>query len=88
MKAFDLFNEHNVAQATKILATIERYAECRNRFIDCLDFDALDDTTQREICMRDHYLEEQRMFGPLYLHHLNTLDTQRAAIAASIPLAA
>ena len=45
-------------------------------------------STQREICMEDHHLAEQISFGPIYLYHLETLEAQRAAIAASIPLAA
>ena len=84
----DLFDDRDIARATRKLAALQRHAERRDRFLDALDFDALDPQTQREICMEDHHLAEQISFGPIYLYHLETLEAQRAAIAASIPLAA
>ena len=88
MSHLKLFDERNPARAAVILANLRRHAERRDRFIDALDFDALDVKTRREICMEDHHLAEQLMFGPVYVHHLRTLEDQRAAIAASIQLAA
>lgn len=84
----DLFDDRDIARATRKLAALQRHAERRDRFLDALDFDALDPQTQREICMEDHHLAEQISFGPIYLYHLETLEAQRAAIAASIPLVA
>ncbi len=88
MTHLDPFATRDSDRATRILAELGRYADQRDRFIDALDFDALDLQTQREICMEDHHLAEQLAFGPIYIHHLRTLDAQRAEIAASITLAA
>ena len=88
MAHLDPFSTRDADRATRILAELGRFSDQRDRFIDALDFDALDPQTQREICMEDHHLAEQLAFGPIYIHHLRTLDEQRAAIAASITLAA
>ncbi|MEP3145478.1 hypothetical protein [Qipengyuania citrea] len=88
MTHLDPFATRDADHAARILTELGRYADQRDRFIDALDFDALDPQTQREICMEDHHLAEQLAFGPIYIHHLRTLEQQRAAIAATLPRAA
>ena len=88
MTDFGLFAEREPARAESILSNLDRHATRRNDFIDALDFDSLDTETQREICMEDHHIDEVLHFGPIYIHHLRTLEEQRASITASIPLAA
>ena len=88
MTHLDPFATRDIARAAAILAQLGRHAERREGFIDALDFDALDQQTQREICMKDHHLADQLAFGPIYLHHLRTLERQRAEITASISNAA
>ena len=88
MTDFGLFAEREPSRAATILSDLDRHATRRNAVIDALDFDALDTQTQREICMEDHHIDESLQFGPIYIHHLRTIEEQRAAIIASIPLAA
>ncbi|GGD81857.1 hypothetical protein [Croceicoccus mobilis] len=88
MTDFGLFAERDIARANQKLDQLKRHAERRDRFIDALDLDALDAKTAFAILQEDDDLAENIAFGELYIHHIATLETQRAEIAASIPLAA
>jgi len=88
MTDFGLFAERDIARANRKLEQLKRHSERRARFIDSLDLDALDANTAFAILQDDDDLAENIAFGELYIHHITTLETQRAQIAASIPLAA
>ena len=88
MKDFGLFTERNAARAKRKLDQLSRFAKRRDKLLDNIDLDALDRNTAFDILQTDETLAETLAFGPLYIHHLATLEAQRAEIAAILPRAA
>lgn len=84
----DLFSERDPLRVATRLGALERFADRRERFLEHLDFAALDVQTCREVDMADAHLAEQLMFGALYAQHLaemialgQSLSTARAIAA-------
>lgn len=69
-----LFCERDLCRACDKLTALERFAKRRERFIDALDFDALDLQTQREIEMADEHLNYDLASGYLYIEHLSEMN--------------
>ena len=88
MKDFGLFAERDPARAERKLSEITRFAERREIMLETIDLDALDRNTAFDILETDERLAETLAFGPIYVHHLATLETQRAEIAATLARAA
>jgi hypothetical protein len=68
-----LFCERDLYRACDKLTALERFAKRRERFLDALDFEALDLQTQREIEMADELVNDDLAFGHLYVEHLAEL---------------
>ena len=88
MKDFGLFAERDAARAERKLNELTRFADRREQLLETIDLDALDRNTAYDILKTDEDLAETLAFGPLYIHHLATLEAQRAEIAAILPRAA
>jgi hypothetical protein len=68
-----LFSERDPACLARRLTELERFDDRRERFLEHLDFAALDEQTCREISMADDHLAETLMFGRLYAQHLSDM---------------
>ncbi|WP_297775914.1 hypothetical protein [uncultured Roseovarius sp.] len=88
MKDFGLFSERDAASAARKLDQLVHFAERRETLLENIDLDALDKNTAFDILTTDEDLAETIAFGPIYVHHLATLEAQRAEIAATLPRAA
>ena len=88
MKDFGLFSERDAARATRKLDQLIQFADRREALLEHIDLDALDRHTAFDILETDEDLAETIAFGPIYVHHLATLEAQRAEIAATLPRAA
>lgn len=88
MTDFGLFAERDPGRAARILARLERFAKRRELLLAHIDLDLLDRASAFAILEADDALTEALAFGPLYIHHLETLARQRAALRASLPHAA
>ena len=88
MKDFGLFAERDAARAERKLSELNRFAARREIMLETIDLEALDRNTAFDILETDEYLAETIAFGPIYVHHLSTLEAQRAEIAAMLPKAA
>ena len=88
MKDFGLFSERDAASAARKLDQLVHFAERRETLLENIDLDALDRNTAFDILTTDEDLAETIAFGPIYVHHLATLEAQRAEIAATLPRAA
>ena len=88
MKDFGLFAERDAAHAERKLTELTRFAARREIMLETIDLDALDRNTAFDILETDEDLAETIAFGPIYDHHLATLEAQRAEIAAALPRAA
>ena len=84
----DLFSERDPSRVARRLGELERFADRRERFLEHIDFDALELQTCREVDRTDAHLAEQLMFGALYAQHLakmialgQSLSTARAIAA-------
>ena len=66
----DLFSERDPLRVAVQLSALERFADRRERFLEHLDFAALDAQTCREVDMADAHLAETILFGQLYAQHL------------------
>ena len=84
MKDFGLFAERDAAHAQRKLNNFTRFAERREQLLETIDLDALDRNTAFDILKTDEDLAETLAFGPIYVHHLATLEAQRAEIAAYV----
>lgn len=88
MKDFGLFAERDAARAERKLGELNRFAARREIMLETIDLDALDRSTAFDILETDEDLAETIAFGPIYVHHLATLEAQRAEIAATLARAA
>ena len=88
MKDFGLFSERDAQRAERRLNELTRFAERREQYLENVDLDSLDRGVAFDILETDEDLAETPAFGPIYIHHLATLEAQRAAIAATLPRAA
>lgn len=88
MSDFGLFAERDPVRAARKFDQLERFAKHRENHLEHIDLDALDRSTAFNILQTDEDLADALMFAPLYIHHLETLETQRAEIAAVLPQAA
>lgn len=88
MKDFGLFAERDAARAERKLGELTRFAARREIMLETIDLDALDRNAAFDILETDEDLAETLAFGPIYVHHLATLEAQRAEIAATLPRAA
>ena len=88
MKDFGLFAERGAARGERILVELTRFAAWRETMLETIDLDALDRHAAFDILETDEDLAETIAFGPIYVHHLATLEAQRAEIAATLPRAA
>ena len=88
MKDFGLFAERDAARAERILVELTRFAARRETMLETIDLDAFDRHAAFDILETDEDLAETIAFGPIYVHHLATLEAQRAEIAATLPRAA
>ena len=88
MKDFGLFAERDAARAQRKLTELIRFATRREKMLENIDLDALDRSTAFDILETDEDLAETIAFAPIYVHHLATLEAQRAEIAATLPCAA
>ena len=61
---------HAIAVARADLARIERFVLRRDRFLDCLDWSALTDTTAFEASMLDDLLDEELADAASYVDWL------------------
>lgn len=66
----DIFSERDPLRVAAQLGALERFANRRERFLEYLDFAALDIQTCREVDRTDAHLAETIMFGHLYAQHL------------------
>ena len=69
----DLFSERDPLRVAVQLSALERFADRRERFLEHLDFAALDQQTCREVDMADAHLAETILFGHLYAQHLGDM---------------
>ncbi|MDR6790508.1 hypothetical protein J2Y58_003891 [Sphingomonas sp. BE138] len=67
---------HAIAVARADLARIERFVLRRDRFLDCLDWSALTDTTAFEASMLDDLLDEELADAASYVDWLEELATR------------
>lgn len=88
MKDFGLFSERDAAAAARKLDDLVRFADRREQLLEHIDLDSLDRNTAFDILETDEALAETIAFGPIYVHHLATLEAHRAEIAATLPRAA
>jgi len=77
VKDLGLFAERDPARAERIMRSLERYAERRERFINALDLAALDRATAVGILRDDETINETLAFATSYLDHLFALDAQQ-----------
>ena len=59
-----------VARASRALCALERFAQRRERFLECLDWSAFDEQFIRETSMADDRLNDELAETWLYLSHL------------------
>lgn len=88
MKDFGLFAERDAARAERKLGELTRFAARREIMLETIDLESLDRSTAFDILETDEDLADTIAFGPIYVHHLATIETQRAEIAATLPRAA
>lgn len=88
MKDFGLFSERDAASAARKLKQLTRFAGRREEMLTRIDLDGLDRRTAFEILETDDALAETLHFGPIFVHHLQEMEAQRAEIAATLPRAA
>lgn len=88
MKDFGLFAERDAARAKYKLDQLNRFAARRELMLETINLDALDRNTAFDILETDEDLAETIAFGPIYVHHLATLEKQRAEIASTLSFAA
>jgi hypothetical protein len=69
----DLFSERDPVRVALQLCSLRRFAERRDRFIDALDYPALDVSTRRAILDDDEKLAERILFGEIYAQHLDDM---------------
>ena len=79
----DLFSERDPVRVAQELCALQRFAERRGRFIDALDWSALDVATRRAIFETDEQLAETLLFGELYAQHLGDMIALEARLALS-----
>lgn len=88
MKDFGLFSERDAASAARKLTHLIRFAERREAMLSTIDLESLDRTSAFDILETSADLTETLHFGPIFVHHLQEMEAQRAAIAATLPQAA
>lgn len=88
MKDFGLFSERDAASAARKLTQLARFAEHREAILGRIDLDSLDRSSAFDILETSANLTETLHFGPIFVHHLQEMEAQRAAIAATLPRAA
>lgn len=88
MKDFGLFSERDAASAARKLTQLARFAERREAILGTIDLDSLDRSSAFDILETSTDLTETLHFGPIFVHHLQEMEAQRAAIAATLPRAA
>ena len=71
----DLFSERDPLRVAVQLGALERFADRRERFLENLDFAALDAQTCREVDRTDAHLAETILYGHLYAQHLGDMVT-------------
>ena len=69
----DLFSERDPMRVAVQLSALERFADRRERFLEKLDFAALDAQTCREVDRTDAHLAETILYGHLYAQHLGEM---------------
>ena len=84
----DLFSERDPSRVARRLGELERFADRRERFLEHIDFAALDLQTCREVDRTDAHLAEQLMFGALYAQHLAEMIALGQSLSTARALAA
>ena len=77
----DLFSERDPLRVAVQLSALERFADRRERFLEHLDFAALDAQTCREVDRIDAHLAETILFGHLYAQHLGDMIVLGTALS-------